>query len=148
MRNTVKNDLDYTALLKSYYDSIANVAVNNSTKEEVVDNLGTYIFAANTYKDLCLKSNKSTNLLLERINQLMRKTEEMHNRYLETHSDYTRNSSKAEILIQLISASEYKEDVLEGIRENMGLEREDDFPEHEEEAYKELLHDIETYWDF
>ncbi|ASA21803.1 hypothetical protein B9T62_14095 [Paenibacillus donghaensis] len=91
---------------------------------------------------------ESNNMVLDSMKTVNTVAERYKDSYLDAHQAWTHNQDMANILIDIITINGMEEKIIELVKQEMELEREDDFACHAEEAYKELINELQTRWDF
>jgi methyl-accepting chemotaxis protein len=99
-------------------------------------------------KEIATDAKEQMSIMEDALNRMLEVAEHYKEAYLDARQAWHRNGDMAEILIDAITMNELEAIVIEKVKELMEIEREHDFPEHEEESYHELIHELETHWDF
>lgn len=95
-----------------------------------------------------VKTMDDLNQILTANDKLHAAMKEMHGSYLDAHQAWHKSQSMADILIDVITANGLQEQIVKHVQEQMELEREEDFAEHEEDSYQYLIYELETRNDF
>jgi len=108
--------------------------------------LRSYIKFATAISDY--KIIESNNMVLDSMKTVNTVAERYKDSYLDAHQAWTHNQDMADILINIITTNGMEDKIIELVKQEMELAREDDFACYAEEAYKELIIEMQTRWDF
>ncbi|QWU13417.1 hypothetical protein SAMN04487895_10381 [Paenibacillus sophorae] len=108
----------------------------------------TVLETSGMYKELASNYESIENSLLDSIKTIKSVAESYKDAYEDAHQAWTRNQDIADILIDIITTNNMEEKIIELVKEEMELERTEDFPCHAEESYNELIHELEHRFDF
>lgn len=134
-----ENSLDSESLMRSFYDDITDLLMNNPEKSELRKHLRDSVEKSYTVVDAFQGSMKEalgyTKGLVEVVNVYKKK-------YKETHQDFVETHSKLNILYDAIRCIEDKSELISAIEELFEMDKEHDFPNDTEQSYFELLEEL------